>query len=89
MRLLCRLRMYRPIWLLGLRHHISTGPLPQDPAGGLPFPRPPVSTLPPNPGYVTVGKLDQTAHEKKRDTKRTRVDEVLVGNSRMIYIVNG
>ena len=37
-----------------LRPQTPTGALPLDPAGGLPSPRPPVPTLPPNPGYATV-----------------------------------
>jgi len=37
----------------GLRPHTPTGALPLDPAGGLPSPRPPVPTLPLNPGYAT------------------------------------
>ena len=48
----CRLHMY--FWLLGASTQTPTGALPLDPAGGLSSPRPPVPTLPPNPGYATV-----------------------------------
>jgi len=41
------------IWLLGALPQTPTGALPLNPAGGLSSPRPPVPTLPLNPGYAT------------------------------------
>jgi len=47
----------------GLRPQTPTGALPLDPAGGLPSPRPPVPTLPPNPGYATANNNNANTYE--------------------------